>query len=261
MIRDKGDAIKLYRSIALVLVLATVVSWAASAQSYNAQAIEAGQPHYPDLRTLPPSNLRIVVQGGLRQLNFSNTVWNGGRGPLHLRAVHNNSSNTAATTAVFQGIFSHDANGDWYLVSESQVGLFRFDPDHNHWHFDQFARYEIRNAGPGGSIGDTVLVSSEKVTFCVIDTTKVDMTLEHSTSAAGYSICGQNAVQGLSVGWGDTYPWWISGQSLDATGLQNGTYWLVSTADPRNLLAEFDEGNNTGAVKFRIKNGKLTGPR
>lgn len=59
------------------------------------------------------------------------------------------------------------------------------------------------------------------------------------------------------MGWGDTYAWNLAGQWIDITGLGNGDYWLLSTADPENLLAETDDGNNTAAVKIRIKGNSV----
>jgi hypothetical protein len=57
-----------------------------------------------------------------------------------------------------------------------------------------------------------------------------------------YTTCEQD-IQGLSVGWGDTYRFGIADQWIDVgnTPLPDGRYVLRSVADPRNLL---DEGGN-----------------
>ena len=65
----------------------------------------------------------------------------------------------------------------------------------------------------------------------------------------------------MSVGWADVYTWDLFGQSLDITGLPDGFYWLLSTADPANLLNEGGgaaESNNTAAVKIRLQGTSLT---
>ena len=38
--------------------------------------------------------------------------------------------------------------------------------------------------------------------------------------------------QGVSPGWVEEYPWDIEGQYVDITGLPEGAYFLVVTADP-----------------------------
>jgi hypothetical protein len=134
------------------------------------------------------------------------------------------------------------------------VGSFSFHPPHNHWHFEDFAVYELYEVTGDGGFGNLVR-STEKVTFCIIDTGLVDASLEHATGPT-YNSCGPSATQGLSVGWGDTYTWNLVGQSIDVTGVPNGVYWLVSTADPDNLIDEGGgarETNNSAAVKIRLR--------
>jgi len=216
-----------------------------------------GSPHYPDLQTLPPSDLQIVREAGTKVLRFANTVWNKGQGPLELRPVQNS---TTGLTDAYQRVYTHDADGIRSLPSETLVGSFVFHVDHNHWHFENFALYELRSVAVDGGIGDVVHATSGKVTFCVIDVTAVNTTLEHAAATRVYSGCTQNGPQGISVGWGDRYGRRVSGQSLDITSLNDGMYWVVSTADPNNLLNEGGgalEANNRGAVKISITGNKL----
>jgi hypothetical protein len=86
----------------------------------------------------------------------------------------------------------------------------------------------------------------------VIDIVSVAPALEHAGSQT-YRTCNQTAVQGLSVGWGDTYTWNLAGQSLNVSSVRSGTYYLVSTADPGNILLETSDANNTAAVKVQFK--------
>lgn len=216
-----------------------------------AQAGDAGTPHYPDLQSLPPTQLKLQRDRstGQRLLRLSNTVANLGDGVFELRPIHDLLTNT---TKAYQRVYTHDAAGAWSLYSESQVGTFAFHAAHNHWHVNDFALYELRNVNLDGSIGSIVFATSGKVTFCIIDTSSVNAALEHSTGRV-YKNCGQNATQGLSVGWGDTYTWNLAGQELDVTNVPNGTYYLVVTADPDNLFAETDDGNNVAAVKVKLQ--------
>lgn len=221
----------------------------------NARANDPDTIHYPDLQTLAPYNLILDRDHGRTLLRFSNTVANRGRGPLEVFPVNNA---TDGTTDAYQRLYSHDAFGNGYVVATRFVGKFVFHPEHNHWHFDDFALYQLRNVAPDGSMGSAVLASSGKVTFCITDNTQIDLTIEHAAPQT-YTACGVELPQGLSVGWGDTYAYYLAGQSLDITGLPNGIYWLVSLADPDNVLEEGGgaaEANNAGAVKFQILPGK-----
>src|ERR1044071_93104 len=230
-------------SLAIVLGLADNCSWAGP----------AGTIHYPDLRTLPPSNIGIEYNPvtGQKLLRFSNTIANVGEGPLEL--IPTNNTATGRTDA-YQRLYTHDDSGNWRVVSTDYVGTFVFHPQHNHWHFEDFARYELRDAAPDGAPGNSVLASSDKVSFCITDTEPFDSSLEHAGEAT-YIPCDATDPQGLSVGWADVYAWDLYGQTLDITGLFDGDYWLVSTADPDNLLNEgggADETNNVSAIRVQL---------
>lgn len=210
--------------------------------------------HYPDLRTEPPSELEIESGGGTRLLRFANKVYNAGDGRLELKPSNNGSTRR---TEVVQRLYSHTNAGVWYVADERRAGAVTFHPSHNHWHFEKFALYELRNVAADGSIG-TLVRSGEKTTFCVMDTYK-KMSLEHTPLFARYTNCGtQDTVQGISVGWGDRYGPELDGQHLDISTVPDGTYWVKSTADYKNLLAEKNEANNGAATKVRISGSRVT---
>ena len=215
-----------------------------------AGGLPAGEPHLPDLRTRPPGDLQVVTYRRTRSLLLSNTVWNAGVGPLQLRP--RNDSRSGRTTA-FQRVFTHARPGDrWVFEEEFGVGTFEYHPGHLHWHFEGFANYDLRNVAADGSIGRNVHRSSQKTSFCIIDTAHVDLTLEHSSSKRSYAECDERSITGLSVGWGDTYPYYLPGQSIDITNLPDGDYWLVSTADMLDRIRETNEANNWAALRVRI---------
>jgi hypothetical protein len=211
-----------------------------------ARAAPADTPHLPDVRTLKPSDLNIQHDGAVKELRLTNKIWNGGNGPLELRPV-----NSGNTTVAYQRIYTHDAAGNWSLAQETQIGTFTFHPDHFHWHFEGFALYELRDVAPGGGVGPNVIATSEKISFCILDTFTFNPNLEHSGEGGTYG-CGASNLQGLKVGNGDEYHSGLAGQEIDITGVPDGIYWLLSTADFENRIKETRETNNTGRVKIQI---------
>ena len=227
-----------------------------------ADALPTGQPHLPDLVTMAPSGFRLnqVKYGtGPRRLYFANVVANLGDGPLELRAVNNS---TTGLTDAYQQIYTHNVKASMVLVSESVIGTFAFHPAHNHWHFGDFARYELRAIEPDGATG-AVLRVTDKVSFCIIDTNVINSTLPHFGMGFSHS-CGQSARQGLRVGHGDTYANTLPDQFIDITGLPNGTYRIVSVADPTSAerpggrMIELNNANNAAAVDVTITASAVT---
>jgi hypothetical protein len=224
-----------------------------------ASAAPSGEPHYPDLRTTRrflARRLQIVHEGGAKLLRFSNNVRNDGAGPLEVRAQNDPVTDI---TYAYQRVYTHDPQGNWSVVSETQVGTFAFHESHDHWHLGDFASYALHDVGLRGGVGSVERVGS-KVTFCVADSKLMDPSLEHAAGNAVYpaSNCDQNNTQGISVGWGDTYKYTLPDQSLDITGVPDGEYWLVSTADPDDRLAETNEANNAAKLKVRITGDSVT---
>jgi Lysyl oxidase len=222
---------------------------------------------YPDLRTQPPSELRfdaVPIDGVTRPvLRFSNTVWNAGRGPVHLVAK---TDRQAKKTQVFQRIYSNSTASGQY--DQRHVGDFVFHPAHDHFHFEDFAEYQLWPADawnqwlasgrPNGTEHSFLRGQGTKTTFCIMDTAHLNGTLPGSPTVAAYDTCGRTT-QGLSVGWADTYGWWLADQwiVLDDTGLADGLYVLRSIADPRNLLYE-SSNRADSTVESRTANEALT---
>lgn len=205
-------------------------------------AREEAPPLLPDLRTLTPSGLSIVRSrgDGTTQLRLTNSVWNGGYGPLDLVGVEDRGS---GMHYVVQRIAR--ANGD---TDELSVGNFIFHSGHNHWHLDSFAVYEVWSLGRDGML-DEVVATSDKVSYCLRDIRR-SAEAEH-IERAGFTSCSP-VRQGLSVGWTDVYQYYLAGQSIDISGIPDGTYALMSTADPYDLIRESDETNNAVVVYLQI---------
>lgn len=232
-----------------------------------ASALPAGVPHYPDLITRPPFSVRLVTGKGtaVRKLFFSNTIGNVGAGPLELRAE--NDAATGTTNAI-QEIYTHGTttgtkgSPSLTLVSSHAVGTFVFHPQHNHWHMEDFARYELRSINPDGSTGQ-VVATTTKFSFCMIDTDVIDSTLPDYNMGLTHA-CGLNARQGVRVGRGDTYSSSLPDQFIDISTIPDGTYRLVSVADPNTTsrpggrLLESNDSNNAASIDVLITRSAVT---
>ncbi len=65
-------------------------------------------------------------------------------------------------------------------------------------------------------------------------------------------------LMGLSIGWGDEYPYYLSDQYVDITGLPNGKYRLKVTADYKGEFVESDDSNNFTWVDISLRNGRVS---
>jgi hypothetical protein len=218
----------------------------------RARSAQPGEVFLPDLRTLDPDDFHIADGGGRTLLLLSNTVWNAGDGPLEMRPEHNVEE---GLTHAFQLLFTEDAEGNIIQLEEQHpAGSFAFHPAHNHWHFQDLALYELRRVKADGSPGKA-LASSEKISFCMFDQRQIDPTLENAASDPLYSgrACDQNANVGYSVSWGDEYAYNFADQDIDITGVEPGRYWVVSTADPIDLIRETDDHNNAARSAIELR--------
>jgi hypothetical protein len=202
----------------------------------------------PNVQPFPAFDLVLVSdsQGGTH-LRFSVTSWNKGDGRLELRAGELVDAPTPTNPGnkkqkVYQRVYRTD--GSYY---DQLAGTFVWHEGHNHFHFDDYALYTLQpfNA-PGGSQR-----TSSKTTFCIMDTTQVNTSLPGAPASAVYTTCS-STVQGMSVGWGDTYGWNLAGQSFDFTGNPSGDYKLIVEIDPQKRLLEIDDGDNTSCALLRI---------
>ena len=205
--------------------------------------------YLPDLRTLPMTELRLQpLPGGWRFIRLANTIWNSGQGPLELIGEFNADTNQ---TRVHQQIYTSTDSQRRILVGE-----FVWHPTHDHWHMGQFTLYELWALNPDLSLG-SIVASSDKLSYCAMDTDPVDLGHPRFSLRRGYVGCGQYK-QGLSVGWGDTYQSFLDGQSLDVTGLPDGYYALISAVNPDGLILEENYANNAARAYLELRGDRMT---
>lgn len=176
-------------------------------------------------------------------LRLSNGTANVGAGKLYLYGV--TPANPDGTQTVMQRIFAADGS------SEDRVaGQFLYHPNHGHVHFDGWAAYRLRTILPDNGVGP-VVAEGKKTSFCILDLGIYSSDLPNYNPAGEFHSCG-STVQGLSVGWIDIYGAGLSGQSIDVTGVPQGSYWLESEVDPDNKVLEADETNNATRIQITL---------
>jgi hypothetical protein len=235
-------------------------------------AAQAPAPLYPDLRTLPPAFAFMtptMVDGeNHRLLRFTASIWNAGPGPLELRG-----ESSEGQTLAYQRIY--DESGGF---TERLVGQFVYHEGHHHWHFEHFAEYQLWRRGDyqmwlasGRQEGQPRWRSSKTTgqteSFCMRDSEPVQ-SLPGGPDAPVYTACDQE-LQGISVGWADTYTFDLPDQYIDLGRSRppNGSYVLRIIADPLNLLYESQNGDdpdresataNEATVALRIRGNAVS---
>src|SRR3989344_3948922 len=214
---------------------------------FSVTGLRAASESIPNLKALPASDIRLVQNGGSTELRFSTTGWNNGAGQLEVRAGEIDKVN--GKQLVYQRIYMDDGS----FSRDELVGSFVWHESHNHFHFEDYAIYTLQPVlAPGGSEQ-----FGHKTTFCIMDTTRMNTKLPGAPKRAVYDTCGSE-VQGMSVGWGDTYGYQLAGQEIDITGQPDGDYKLIIELDPKNKLVETNEGDNVSPVDIRITSGTVS---
>ena len=215
---------------ALILVLLPVIAIAPA---------RAATDRLPDLRMEPLRDARITFSGGRRLLRFTAIMSNRGVGPFETRATR---PAVGQPWTVRQRIFD-DAGGHRDVTTGA--GLVYAVDGHDHWHVRDMMSYDLW--GPGGTF------RGAKVGFCFFDTTYL-----YGSNPAHYqeASCGHQGslatVNGITVGWGDNYPWNFAFQWVDITHVSGGTYWLRATVDQKGHFTESAENDNCAWLRLTI---------
>lgn len=211
-------------------------------------------PRYPDLTMgdLEAAELTIgVMESGLVAVRFPAMIVNVGDGEFLVRASR--SHPLAADWRVWQVV--SDADGLFSQREALDATLVWGGDGHDHWHVRAVEAHRIETL-EGEVLGEVV-----KAGFCFLDTDAVAPHLpgapeEHVYSSRG---CGgrldMGVRMGLSVGWGDKYPWTMLDQTVLVPELPDGHYVIRMTADPFDWFAESDETNNEVATEIAISTG------
>ena len=233
----------------------------------DARAAGSAPELLPDVVVRPITEIRIKKRKGVKLLRFASIIGNAGAGIVELKPdnPHNSARNDCDGDGdplndrkAFQRIY-RDADGDGVftrgvdeVLGRRFAGCSVFHPAHDHWHFEEFARYRLVKPKT-----KRIVASSEKVSFCVRDSIRFGSSMPGSPLSPHYGNCTQDSVTGLSIGWADYYGSTLPGQELDVRGLPDGRYCLRNEADPVDRLRESDEGNNGRSTLLRIKGKRV----
>lgn len=131
-------------------------------------------------------------------------------------------------------------DGDLYLGDPSDSAeLFTYSACHNHFHFESYAAYELRDQN------DTVVATGHKQAFCLLDWHAY---LPGADPDAVYDC----QFQGIQAGWSDVYGSNLDCQWVDVTGVPPGDYKLHVSVNHAKMLGEADYTNNEAVVDVTI---------
>jgi hypothetical protein len=232
------------RTIRILLALILTLPVAA----LTPPAARAAEDRLPNLQMVPLHDLEIeAASGGRRLLRFTTIMWNVGSGPLE---VFSKRPSTSDPWTVWQRIYNTEGGARGTRTTASL--LYAVD-GHDHWHVRDMMTYELWPTD-----APTTVRRGVKTGFCFFDTTPVDRSLPGAPQSSYYrqEWCGtRNSTyqhSGISIGWGDRYPWFFAYQWVDVTGLPSGDYLLRATVDQPNHFRESNELDNCSYVRIRI---------
>ncbi len=241
---------------AAVVVVALVVGVVAIAQLTDSDK-RVARGRLPDLDQETPSQLKVreQISRGHRsyRLGFRAAIRNIGDGPLIIDG-HRPETRTSATMTADQLIDTKAGSSE----RVTGVGELRFgrSPDHGHWHYLGFDRYELRRAG-----SSHVLVRDQKTSFCLGDRYRVtSLVLKNASTDPVYtSRCGLaqpdlvHVREGTSVGYGDDNSAYLEDQDLPLDGLSDGQYVLVHRVNADRRLHELSYANNASSLLIDLR--------
>lgn len=148
------------------------------------------------------------------------------------------------------GVFAVNQGDDLVLgVPRDDDPMWVFSACHKHYHFESFARYELRDVAGG-------VFRGQKRSFCVEDTAPAGATTPQKYCCNARC----NNVQGVQHGWGDLYPSNLPCQWIDVTDIAPGDYQLCVALNFEQRLPETDYTNNSGCVPVHIDGPNASPP-
>ncbi len=206
----------------------------------------------PNLRIAPPRDLYLDRTGsGRLLLRATSDVRSAGRGPIELRGRRNGWHSMRTNQRIYRAGGGHLTVPSLATLHFTDVGPYFGG---SYWKVHQLARFELRPVGPDGALGPVVR-TSPKLNYCLRDLERTRPG-RRSPRNRHYPACDQNPYRdrvrlGTSVGWSDIYPAPYDKQWIEVSGLR-GCFAYVMTVDPKGLLFESNEDDNSSRRRVRL---------
>ncbi len=206
----------------------------------------------PNLRIAPPRDLYLERAGsGRRLLRATSDVRSAGRGPIEVRGRRNGWHSMRTNQRIYRAGGGHIDVRSGATLHFTDVGSYFGGA---YWKVHQLARFELRRVGPDGALGP-VLRTSPKLNYCLRDLERTRPG-RRSPRNRHYPGCNQDPYRdrvalGTSVGWSDIYPATYDKQWIEVSGLR-GCFAFLMTVDPKGLLFESDEEDNSSRRRVRL---------
>jgi hypothetical protein len=205
-----------------------------------------------------------LTYGSTRCLRFSNDIRNLGPGPMTLRFRYDRNWVTAC-------LMQQEIEVIGGTPIDRDAGPCIFHPQHAHFHYQNFAVYQLYAVGQDGLPSASSLLRSNKVGFCTVDVDDYSFGAPSSNQRPRHytfptcnvpnNIPTNNPAvweyMGISPGWGDVYTWDLPVQYIDVTSVPDGVYEVVSRANPDGALMEAATGKETGVACIRLSGNSV----
>jgi hypothetical protein len=245
----------------IALGLALVV---AAASVLAAGPVSAGTaPPLPDLEQVAPYSVSAdAVHSHGRthfRLLFGSASQNIGRGRL---VIVGHRPDTATSLMTADQLIETGDPANPQRVPGVGVLRYTYSPDHQHWHFLDYMRYELHRASDFRLVGH-----DHKTGVCLGDRFPVGVFPRHGAPAAGPRFatasgfddqCGLrrpdllDLTEGISPGVGDDYRAGLEGQFIDITTIRSGRYVLVHRTNAARRIRESNYANNVASALLDI---------
>ncbi len=256
-LRDTLPSVRTRSAIALaalcLLVAIPVAAPAAPAQqrSNPCAGPTARDLLCPDLRIGRPSDIYEERYEGRQVLRATSDVQSRGRGPIELRGARNGPRSMRTRQRVYRV-----GGGHRDIRSRAQLRFKDVGAAYGgaYWKVHELARFELWRVGRHHRLWRRARVGP-KLNYCLRDLERTRPG-RRSPRRRHYPACSQNRFRdgvtlGTSVGWSDIYPADYDEQWIDVTGLR-GCFAFVMKVDPRNLLVESNERDNSSKRLVRL---------
>jgi hypothetical protein len=246
------DRLAIPIGIAVAAAVVAVGAWSVGAFAQDdapGPLVAQEDPMLPDLAMGPIEEIAVgTTETGEERLRFAATIVNIGAGALVVRA--HRPWVGGEDWSVEQWIEERTGGYSSRLTGATLV----FGGDgHDHWHVKQVEVHQIE------TLDGTVLGRLVKQGFCFFDTDAYELggSATPDNPTYGSSGCATSfdtrVKMGLSVGWGDKYPWHLLDERIDVSDLSNGMYRIRQIADPNQEFEESNESNNETWVVIELK--------